>query len=137
LQTAKVKIADTISRGAFISFVIAIFLFMITNADILVNGDWDTKVIGIPTCLFYYILKVSGYILITALLIIFGIKHPGINVFVTELIEVLRDGKLTPEEKIHLIDVFKDEFLGGWADLSNLVAEQAKKLEKIELPKPL
>ncbi len=137
MVVANIKVADTISRNAFISFCAAIVVFLFSNADILVYGDWDTKIIGLPSCLFYYILKVLGYTLVTALLLLFGIKHKGINTFITELIAVLRDGKISPEEKLHMIDIFKDEFLGGWADISSLVEQQAKKLESVKLPDKL
>lgn len=99
---------------------------MVSNVDILINGDWSTKVFVFPSCLWYYLLKVLGYTLVTGLLILLGISHPGINHFLSELIEVLRDGKLSPEEKLHLIEVFKDEFLGGWADLTQLVVQEQK-----------
>jgi hypothetical protein len=128
----KVVIAETVSKKAFLSFIIAIVIFMVTNVDILVNGDWTTRVWLIPSCLWYYLLKVLGYTFITGLLILFGIQHPGISRLIEGIQDALRDGKITPQEKLGLIMLAKDEFLGAWADLAAMVTPKSEEKEKIE-----
>jgi hypothetical protein len=132
-----IKLNETVSRKAFIGFIVAVIFFMITNFDTLL-GDWNvTGWFGIPICIWNYFWKTLVYTIGTGIIILLGINNPGINHFITKLLEALRDGTITPEEKLDLIQTAKDEFLGQWADLSNLVAKQKeKKVPIAKLPLP-
>jgi hypothetical protein len=136
-NTSQIKVAEQVSRKAFIGFVVAVIFFMITNADTLV-GDWT--VLGwfqLPLCVWNYFWKILVYTLGTAIILLLGINHPGINNFINALLKALRDGTITPQEKLNLIEIAKDEFLGEWADLTQLVAQQEAKKEIPPPPEPL
>ena len=125
----KLKTLDAIPTKQFAGFVIALLISFFTNIDKLL-GNWDQLIWNwIPEPLMDFMLGFFGNTIILVLVIVFGIERPGINNFITKLIEALRDGKLTPEEKLELINALKDEFLGQWADLTSLVLQ--KKEEKI------
>ena len=111
MSKTKLKILDAIPTSQFIGFVIAIIIFILTNIGL----DWEKDGLQSPT------IKVIGYIIAAALIVSLGIKKPGFAGFMSKLIETLRDGKISPEEKLQLIEAFKDEFLGQWADLSSMI----------------
>lgn len=129
-----IKINETVSRKAFIGFVVAVIFFMITNIDTL-NGNWAiTGWFGLPICVWNYFWKILIYTIGTALILLLGINNPGINKFIVALQQALRDGTITPQEKLNLIELAKDEFLGAWADLTQLVAKQKEKIEPLVVP---
>ena len=128
----KIKTLDAIPRNQFRGFVIAIVISFITNADKLI-GDWEEMFLNwIPDPLWQFILGFGGNLIILYLVVTFGIERPGINNFLSKLMEALRDGKLDPAEKLILINALKDEFLGQWADLSNMVYANKKEPDNEE-----
>lgn len=127
----KIVIAETVSVKAFLAFLTSVVLFMLTNLDMLRKTS-TVIILGFPENIWLYILKVSGYSIVTALVMLFGISHPGITRLIEGIQAALRDGKITPEEKLGLIMLAKDEFLGAWADLANMVAK--KKETEIKAP---
>jgi|GEM_PF-3629397 len=131
----KLKTLDAIPRNQFLGFIVAIVIAFLTNASKL-EGDWSEYIYlfgwkFIQQPLWSFCIGFFGNTLILTLVVVFGIERPGVNHFVTELIKALRDGKLSPEEKLHLIEILKDEFLGQWADLSNYVYGK-EKIEPID-----
>ena len=128
-MTTKLKILDAIPRGQFLGYVIAMLIAFLTNMGKL-NGDWTTFVfLEFPDPLWDFLLGFLANWAIITLVVMLGIERPGINHFITELMKALRDGKLSPEEKLHLINLIKDEFLGQWADLTTNVYENVEKKE--------
>ena len=116
----KIKLTDAITKKAFIGFIIAIFLFFFTNVPI----DWkDIKD-----------WKFILYVLAVGILIILEVPRPGISAFMTDVFLALNDGKLTPVEKLQIIQSAKDNLFGQWADLSQVVAEEEKKEEEKKIP---
>jgi hypothetical protein len=125
MSEQKIKLQQSIGIKAFIGFVVAINLFFITTVGIPTDswkifiGDSKTK----------FLLYVDGI----SILLCLGITRPSFNKFFSELVLALRDFKLSAEERLHLIEVLKDEFLGNYADLT---IEVAKKNEKPIEPLP-
>ena len=56
--------------------------------------------------------------------------------YVKGIVEDLNDGKLTPEEKLHIIQSAKDNLFGQWADLSQQVEEKKEEEKKAPAPEP-
>lgn len=127
----KLVIAEMVSRNTFLAFLVSVVIFMVTNLGMLDQVS-ERVILGFPEHIWLYILKVLGYSCLTALTILFGISHPGITKLIEGIQNALRDGKITPEEKLGLIMLAKDEFLGAWADLANMVAK--KKENEIKAP---
>jgi len=120
---SKIQTSDAITKNAFVGFVIAIFVFFFMNVSIDWNDWWHSSA-----------LKFALYVLLMAFLVIVEIPRPGIAAFLTDVFGALNDGRLTPEEKLQLIQSAKDNLFGQWAELSAIVAQ---KEEKIEPPEPL
>ena len=120
---SKIKLNDAITKKAFLGFMIAIAIFYFMNIDV----EW---VWPLPAN-----LKFIVYVSLMGILVILEIPRPGIAKFMTDVFEALNDGKLTPAEKLSLIQSAKDNLFGQWADLSRLVAEEEEieKEEKKEL----
>ncbi len=125
MSEQKIKLQQSIGIKAFIGFIVAINIFFITTVGIpteswkIFIGDNRTK----------FLLYLDGI----AILLCLGITRPSVNKFLSELILALRDFKLSAEERLHLIEILKDEFLGNYADLS---IEVSKKKEKPIDPLP-
>ena len=120
---SKIQLNDAITKKSFIGFMIAIFIFFFMNVE--VEFAWP-----LPTP-----LKFVLYVAMMGLLVILEIPRPGISKFMMDVFEALNDGKLTPTEKLAIIQSAKDNLFGQWADLSKIVAEEEEKeKEKIDVP---
>lgn len=106
---SKIQLSDAITKKSFIGFVIAIFIFFAMNVDL----EWEWP---LPTE-----LKFVLYVFMMAGLVILEIPRPGISKFMMDVFEALNDGRLTPEEKLAIIQSAKDNLFGQWADLSAIV----------------
>ena len=118
----KLKLTDAITKKAFIGFIITIFIFFFMNVDI----DWTD----------WTELKFVVYVLMIGALVILEIPRPGISAFMTDVFVALNDGKLTPAEKLQIIQSAKDNLFGQWADLSNAVEEEKVKETEKKEPAP-
>ena len=118
---SKIKLNDAITKSSFIGFVVAIGIFYFMNVEI----EWEWP---LPPKVKYIL-----YVIFIALLVILEIPRPGISKFMMDVFEALNDGKLTPAEKLNLIQSAKDNLFGQWADLSAIVAKAEEK-EKEKKP---
>jgi len=117
----RIKLTDAITKKAFIGFMITIFIFFFMNVDI----DWTD----------WTELKFVIYVLMIGALVVLEIPRPGISAFMTDVFVALNDGKLSPSEKLQIIQSAKDNLFGQWADLSNAVEEEKIKEEE-KIPDP-
>ena len=115
---AKIKLNDAITKSSFIGFVIAICIFYFMNVEI----EWEWP---LPPKVKYIL-----YVIFIALLVILEIPRPGISAFMMDVFKALNDGKLTPAEKLNLIQSAKDNLFGQWADLSEIVAKEEEKIKE-------
>ena len=118
---AKIKLNDAITKSSFIGFVIAIGIFYFMNVDFKIEWPLPTEV------------KFILYVLLTSMLVILEIPRPGIAKFMMDVFKALNDGKLTPAEKLNLIQSAKDNLFGQWADLSEIVAKEEEKIKEKDL----
>lgn len=126
----KAKLNDAISVKTFVSYVIAIIFFFVMNVVL------GTNVIDLINVFHWYQLgwvKFLFYTVITTILVLFGIERPGIAKFFVDLFAALRDGKLSAEEKLYLIESATDNIFSQWANLSAVVKQvEEKVIEKNE-----
>ena len=118
---SKIQTSDAITKNAFMGFVIAIFIFFFMNVAIDWADWWHSSE-----------LKFALYVLIMAFLVIVEIPRPGIAQFLTDVFGAMNDGRLTPEEKLQLIQSAKDNLFGQWAELSAIVAQKEEKSPPLE-----
>ena len=114
----KIQLNDAITKKSFIGYMIAIFIFYFMNVDV----EWTWPLASN--------LKFIFYVFLMGVLVILEIPRPGISKFMVDVFEALNDGKLTPEEKLQIIQSAKDNLFGQWADLSQVVASKLKKEEE-------
>jgi len=113
-----VQLNDAITKKSFIGFVIAIFIFYFMNVEVVVAWPLPSN------------LKFILYVFLIGALVILEIPRPGISMFMMDVFKALSDGKLTPEEKLQIIQSAKDNLFGQWADLSEIVAKKETKKEE-------
>jgi len=122
---ARIKLNDAIALKTFLSYVIAILFFFIMNVvlkdDMIVEHWWQIGWV-----------KFIAYMSLTTALVLFGIERPGLAKFFVDLFAALRDGKLTAEEKIFLIESATDNIFSEWANLKAVVMPKEKE-EKTEI----
>jgi len=80
-------------------------------------------------------VKFLSYTALTTALVLYGIERPGLAKFFVDLFGALRDGKLTAEEKVFLIESATDNIFSQWANLKAIVSGDKK--EEKKLPDPL
>lgn len=115
-----IQLNDAITKKSFIGFMIAIFIFFFMNVEV----EWTWPLASN--------LKFVFYVFLMGILVILEIPRPGISKFMIDVFEALNDGKLTPEEKLQIIQSAKDNLFGQWADLSQLVAKKEEKKDPID-----
>ena len=135
MVTKTIKLKEQVSRISFLSFVAAVCFYMITNAGTLVDEPtWYIWVI--PSNVFMYVLKVTLYSLLTGLAIFFGVKNPSVTNLVQTIVDALQDGRLTPQEKLDIIEAAKNIFLSRYAEINEQVYIEKEKMEEPEPPLP-
>ena len=107
---SKFKLNDAITKKTFLTFVLGLLFFYVMNV-LLESESIDPKI------------KFIIYVCFMFILVLFGIERPGVGAFMNDVFTALRDGKLTAEEKVFLIESATDNIFSYWANLKAVVAK--------------